>query len=175
MQGERNPEHPGEVLLVDKPLEWTSFDVVKKIRNNSPFKKVGHAGTLDPLATGLLIICAGKKTKEIDSFMGLEKEYEGRFVLGKTTPSVDLETGFDGEFETRHIEATDLQRIKNSFLGNHRQVPPHYSAVKVDGERAYKAARKGEKKELKIRTVFIKSFEIDPGNFPEIWVSNQLF
>lgn len=169
MDPNQKPQPEGKVLLVDKPLEWTSFDVVKKIRNGSVYRKVGHAGTLDPLATGLLIICTGKKTKEIESFMGLEKEYDGTFVLGKTTPSVDLETPFDGEFPFDHISEEDLEQARSSFLGEQEQVPPHFSAVKVDGQRAYQLARKGEKSDLKVRKVIIREFDLDLSSFPEIW------
>ena len=158
----------GQILLVDKPYNWTSFDVVKKIRNNSKFKKVGHAGTLDPLATGLLIICTGKKTKKIDGFMGLEKEYQGRFVLGKSTPSVDLETEFDREYPIDHITAKGIKKIQISYLGNQKQSPPEYSAIKVGGKRSYDLARKGEAKPLKPRQVFIRSLELNLENFPEI-------
>ncbi len=169
MDPNQTPQPEGKVLLVDKPLEWTSFDVVKKIRNNSVYKKVGHAGTLDPLATGLLIICTGKKTKEIESYMGLEKEYDGTFVLGKTTPSVDLETPFDGEFPVDHISQENLEKTRSSFLGEQEQIPPHFSAVKVDGQRAYQLARKGEKSDLKVRKVIIREFDLDLSSFPEIW------
>lgn len=161
-------DEQGCVILVDKPLEWTSFDVVNKIRYAGKFKKVGHAGTLDPLATGLLILCAGKKTKEIDSFQAQEKEYTGKLVLGKTTPSVDLETEFDAEFPVDHISKADMERVRESFTGFIEQTPPVHSAVKVKGKRAYEAARKGEEIKLKSRTVEIKAFEIDSSGFPEI-------
>jgi tRNA pseudouridine55 synthase len=163
---ENNEE--GQVLLVDKPYRWTSFDVVKKIRSKSEFKKVGHAGTLDPLATGLLIICTGKKTKMIDGFMGLEKEYQGHFVLGKSTPSVDLETDFDGEYRIDHIKTSDLKKTQISFLGSQQQAPPEFSAIKVEGKRSYELARKGEAKPLKPRSVFIRSLEVNAKEFPEI-------
>ena len=132
-----------QVVLVDKPYEWTSFGVVKRIRGTYKLKKVGHAGTLDPLATGLLIICTGKKTKEIESFMDLEKEYTGVFEIGKTTPSVDLETNFDSTTDWSHITPEDCLEATNSFIGEISQVPPIFSAVKIKGKRAYQHAREG--------------------------------
>ena len=161
-------DEQGCVILVDKPLEWTSFDVVNKIRYAGKFKKVGHAGTLDPLATGLLILCAGKKTKQIDTYQAQEKEYTGKLVLGKTTPSVDLETEFDAEFPVEHITEEDLETARKSFTGLIEQTPPVHSAVKVKGKRAYQAARKGEEIKLKSRKVEIKEFDIDSTDFPEI-------
>lgn len=158
----------GCVLLIDKPLEWTSFDVVKKIRTAGKFKKVGHAGTLDPLASGLLILCVGKKTKEIDKYQAQEKEYVGTFTLGKTTPSYDLETEFDATFPTEHITKTAIDQAVNQLSGIISQTPPIFSAVKVKGQRAYDAARKGENIKLKTREVEIKEFEVDQSNFPEI-------
>ena len=158
----------GEVLLIDKPLKWTSFDVVNKIKRACKYNKIGHAGTLDPLATGLLILCTGKKTKTIDSYQAQEKEYTGTFVLGKTTPSVDLETEFDAEYPVDHISADVLESVRKTFLGSIEQTPPIYSAVKVDGERLYKKARRGELAEIKKRTVEISLFEIDAVNFPAI-------
>ncbi|GAL85083.1 hypothetical protein MYP_2311 [Sporocytophaga myxococcoides] len=158
----------GEVLLIDKPYEWSSFDVVRKIRNTFKMKKVGHAGTLDPLATGLLILCTGKKTKEIETYQGQEKEYEGLICLGKTTPSCDLETEFDQEFDISHITEDDIYRVASEFLGQQMQVPPCFSAIKVNGKRVYKLARKGINVEMKEREVFIKSFEIKKIDFPNI-------
>ncbi|MEA5429044.1 tRNA pseudouridine(55) synthase TruB [Arcicella lustrica] len=162
---------PGEVLLIDKPLTWTSFDVVKKLKFAGKFKKIGHAGTLDPLATGLLILCTGKMTKQIDSFQAQEKEYSGTFVLGKTTPSIDLETGFDEEFPTEHINETILQEALSKFQGKILQIPPIYSAIQVNGKRLYELARKGKTDadiEIKSREVEISKFDIDSSNFPEI-------
>ena len=162
---------PGEVLLIDKPLTWTSFDVVKKLKFAGKFKKIGHAGTLDPLATGLLILCTGKMTKQIDSFQAQEKEYSGTFVLGKTTPSIDLETGFDEEFSTEHINEKILQEALRKFQGKILQIPPIYSAIQVNGKRLYELARKGKTDadiEIKSREVEISKFEIDSSNFPEI-------
>ena len=125
------------VLLLDKPLTWTSFDVVNKVRYAGKFKKVGHAGTLDPLATGLLILCTGKKTKEIEQYQAQEKEYTGKFMLGKTTPSADLETEVDATFPTEHITEEMLQATKLIFTGKISQIPPLFSAIKVKGKRAY--------------------------------------
>lgn len=156
------------VLLLDKPLTWTSFDVVNKVRYAGKFKKVGHAGTLDPLATGLLILCTGKKTKEIEQYQAQEKEYTGKFMLGKTTPSADLETEVDATFPTEHITEEMLQATKLIFTGKISQVPPLFSAIKVKGKRAYEAAREGKTLELKAREIEIKEFDIDTTNFPEI-------
>ena len=161
-------EEKNEVILIDKPLTWTSFDAVKKLKFAGNYKKIGHAGTLDPLATGLLILCTGKKTKEIDSYQAQEKEYTGSFVLGKTTPSVDLETEFDGEYPIEHIDATTLEQTRLTFMGMIEQVPPAHSAVKINGKRAYELARAGKDVEIKKRTVEIKAFDIDSVNFPEI-------
>jgi len=160
----------GQVLLVDKPYTWTSFDVVNKIRYAfKPHKiKVGHAGTLDPLATGLLVICVGKKTKEIDLYQAQVKEYTGKFLVGATTPSFDLETEPDAEYPTGHINPERIEEARKSFLGTIHQVPPVYSAIKVDGKRAYESARKGQDLELKSREVQIETFELDTSAFPEI-------
>ncbi|MEP2026048.1 MAG: tRNA pseudouridine(55) synthase TruB [Reichenbachiella sp.] len=158
----------GEVFLVDKPLEWTSFDVVKKIRGRLKIKKVGHAGTLDPLATGLLIICAGKATKKINEYQDLGKTYTGKMVLGKTTPSVDLETEFDSEKSYEHITEQQVNEAAAKWTGDIVQIPPIYSAIKVDGERAYKAARRKEEIKLKPRPVHVPVFEVDSSNFPEV-------
>lgn len=157
--------------LIDKPQTWTSFDAVRKIRNLGKFKKIGHAGTLDPLATGLLIICVGKYTKKIEYFQSLPKTYTGSFVLGKTTPSIDLETEFDEEYQIDHITPELLEAARLSLLGDIEQVPPIYSAVKQNGQRLYVQARKGltEKDvEIKIRQASVYEFEIDTSAFPEI-------
>ncbi|MHA8055020.1 tRNA pseudouridine(55) synthase TruB [Aquirufa nivalisilvae] len=157
--------------LIDKPKTWTSFDAVRKIRNLGKFKKIGHAGTLDPLATGLLIICVGKYTKKIEYFQSLPKTYTGSFVLGKTTPSIDLETEFDEEYPIDHITPELLEAARLSLLGDIEQVPPIYSAVKQNGQRLYVQARKGltEKDvEIKIRQASVYEFEIDTSTFPEI-------
>lgn len=156
----------GQVLLIDKPLTWTSFDVVNKLRYHIKKTydikkiKVGHAGTLDPLATGLLIVCTGKQTKQISEYMGQPKEYTGIFTLGATTPSYDLETEPDAHFETDHITSALLQETIKQFTGIIEQVPPIFSAIKKDGKKAYELARAGEKIELKARTVEISNFEI---------------
>jgi tRNA pseudouridine55 synthase len=164
----------GSTILVDKPLTWTSFDVVNKIRWNikQALKikkiKVGHAGTLDPLASGLLILCIGKNTKLIDSIMVGEKTYTGTILLGKTTPSYDLETEFNQEFETNHITDELLESVRLTFLGEIQQVPPIFSAKQIDGQRAYDLARAGKEVELKQNTVHISDFKITSNRFPEI-------
>lgn len=158
----------GQVLLIDKPLEWTSFDVVNKLRYACKFKKIGHAGTLDPLATGLLILCTGKKTKQIDQYQAQEKEYTGTLVLGKTTPSVDLETEFDAEFDVSAIIPQQVQEAAQQLTGEIQQIPPIYSAVKVGGERLYEKARRGETAEIKSRIVTVSLFEVDTTRFPEV-------
>lgn len=157
-----------KVLLVNKPYQWTSFDVVKKLRYALKVKKIGHAGTLDPLATGLLILCTGKMTKQIETFQVQEKEYTGTFVLGKTTPSFDLETEVDSEKDISHLTEQEITNATEQFSGWIDQIPPIFSAIKVDGQRAYKSARKGESVELKSRKVEIKEFEITKISLPEI-------
>jgi len=162
---------PGELILIDKPLTWTSFDVVKKLKFAGKFKKIGHAGTLDPLATGLLILCTGKMTKQIDSYQGQEKEYSGTLVLGKTTPSIDLETEFDQEYPIDHITEEVMQQALAKFKGTILQIPPIYSAVSVGGKRLYELARQGKTDadvEIKSREVTISRFDIDASRFPEI-------
>ena len=158
----------GEVLLINKPYEWTSFDVVKKLKYALKIKKIGHAGTLDPLATGLLILCTGKLTKKIDSFQQQEKEYEGVLVLGKTTPSIDLETSFDSENDISHVTINEVIGAAEKFKGEISQIPPQYSAVKVGGERVYKKARKGIQVSIKARNVVIKAFIITKVELPEV-------
>lgn len=158
----------GEVILLDKPLTWTSFDADNKQKRGCKFKKIGHAGTLDPLATGLLILCTGRKTKEIERYQNQEKEYTGTLVLGKTTPSIDLETDFDAEHPTAHIQAEQLKEAAAKLTGTIEQEPPIFSAVKVDGERLYKKARRGEQAVIKKRTVEVRLFEIETSRFPEI-------
>lgn len=156
----------GQVLLIDKPLHWTSFQVVNKLRYeikktfNIKNIKVGHAGTLDPLATGLLVICTGKMTKQIDSFQGQIKEYTGTFVLGSTTPSFDLETGINKTFATSHITSDLIQQTTKQFIGDIEQVPPVFSALKQDGKRLYQFARAGEQVQISSRKVTIQEFEI---------------
>ncbi len=163
MTDERN-----EVILIDKPLKWTSFDVVNKIRWAGKYKKVGHAGTLDPLATGLLILCTGKKTKEIDLYQAQEKEYTGTLVLGKTTPSIDLETDFDAEYPIHHITEEMINGVVQQLSGEIEQIPPAHSAIKINGKRAYESARKGQEIEIKARKVTITTFEIVENAFPTI-------
>ncbi|MFK8046550.1 MAG: tRNA pseudouridine(55) synthase TruB [Crocinitomicaceae bacterium] len=156
----------GEILLVDKPLDWTSFAVVNKLRwkikNRLGVKKikVGHAGTLDPLASGLLILCTGKKTKEIETFQGLEKVYSGSITLGATRPSYDMETEIDQTFETKHITGDLIKQTAAGMQGEVDQMPPIFSAKKVNGQTAYKLARKGEEVNLKPKRIEIKEFKI---------------
>ncbi|MBD1429412.1 tRNA pseudouridine(55) synthase TruB [Sphingobacterium litopenaei] len=161
----------GEVLLVDKPITWTSFDVVGKLRNTmKPLKlKVGHAGTLDPLASGLLIVCTGKLTKQIDSFQAEDKEYTGTITLGATTPSYDLETEIDQTFDISGITKEQIYAAAKSFEGDIEQYPPAHSAVQIDGERAYEKARRGEEVALKIRQVTIQKFEIEKIELPLVY------
>lgn len=160
----------GELLLINKPYRWTSFDVVSKIRNSfKPLKlKVGHAGTLDPLATGLLIICTGKLTKKIDEYQAQEKEYTGTMVIGATTPSYDLETEVDETFPTAHLTDEAIYAACTEFMGEIEQFPPAHSAVKVEGERLYLKARRGETVEIKSRKVTITEFEITRIELPEV-------
>lgn len=156
----------GRIILIDKPYTWTSFNVVAKlkaiIRAHTGVKKfkIGHAGTLDPLATGLLIICVGKKTKEIDHFQSLPKEYTGVFRIGSTTPSFDLEKEVDANYPTGHITEAIIKSTANSFVGVQMQVPPIFSAVKVNGKRAYSYARVGEEVEMKSKEINIYEFEV---------------
>ena len=156
------------VLLINKPLQWTSFDVVKKTRSLLKIKKIGHAGTLDPLATGLLILCTGKMTKRIDEFQAQEKEYKGKFIIGQTTPSYDLETKPSDPVDTSSINDQALVEATKKFIGKIQQVPPLHSAIKVEGKRAYKLARAGQHTELKPREVFIGEFEITSFQSPEV-------
>ena len=158
----------GQLLLVNKPYKWTSFDVVGKLRNAfKPLKlKVGHAGTLDPLATGLLIICTGKMTKLIDSYQSQDKEYTGTLVLGATTPSYDL--AVDQTFDISQIDEAQIKNTCKQFIGDIQQYPPAHSAIKIDGERLYEKARRGEEVALRLRNVTISEFEITEINLPEI-------
>ncbi|HEX5743000.1 MAG TPA: tRNA pseudouridine(55) synthase TruB [Flavobacteriaceae bacterium] len=164
----------GQVLLIDKPLHWTSFQVVNRMRSAIKRKfdlkkiKVGHAGTLDPLATGLLIICTGKFTKKIDEYQGLFKEYTGTFTLGATTPSYDLETEINERFSIEHLTEELIKDTTQQFMGEIDQVPPIFSAIQVDGKRAYDSARKGKSLELNSRKVTVHEFEITQINLPEI-------
>jgi tRNA pseudouridine55 synthase len=160
----------GQLLLVNKPYEWTSFDVVGKIRNSfKPLKlKVGHAGTLDPLATGLLIICTGKMTKQIDTFQAEEKEYTGTMILGATTPTYDLESEPEVKFDISHLTDEQIKAACAQFIGDIQQYPPAHSAIKIDGERLYEKARRGEDVELRLRNVTISEFEITRIELPEV-------
>lgn len=164
----------GQVLLIDKPLNWTSFQVVNKLRweirqeFNIKKIKVGHAGTLDPLATGLLVICTGKMTKQINTFQGQIKEYTGTFVLGSTTPSYDLETEINETFSIKHITDKLIQETTKQFIGEIAQFPPIFSAIKKDGKRLYEFARAGEKVEIKSRNITINTFEITKIALPEV-------
>ncbi|MCG2418004.1 tRNA pseudouridine(55) synthase TruB [Aequorivita sp. F47161] len=162
----------GQVILIDKPLEWTSFQAVNKIRwlikKSFGIKKikVGHAGTLDPLATGLLIICTGKFTKRIDTFQAQEKEYTGTFTLGATTPSYDLETEINNTFDISEITSEKIQEATKQFLGEIQQQPPVFSALKKEGKRLYEYARSGEEIEIPFRTITISEFEITKIELP---------
>ena len=164
----------GKVLLIDKPLTWTSFQAVNKLRWHikQRFKikkiKVGHAGTLDPLATGLLIICTGKETKNIHTYQGQIKEYTGTFTVGSTTPSYDLETEIDQIYPAEHITEALLKETAKQFLGDIQQKPPIFSAIKKDGKRLYELARKGETTEIASRQVTISEFEITNINLPQV-------
>ncbi len=150
----------GKVFLVDKPKEWTSFDVIRKMQGASKYRKFGHAGTLDPLATGLLIVCSGKKTKSINDYQAQEKEYEVEFVLGATTKTYDAEFEPENHMDTSQLTTDSIIRASNKQVGFIEQIPPIYSAIKVKGKRAYDLARKGKEVKLKSREVEIKKFEI---------------
>lgn len=164
----------GQILLIDKPLEWTSFQAVNAlkwaIRKKYSLKKIkiGHAGTLDPLATGLLVICTGKFTKKIPELQGQVKEYTGTFHLGATTPSYDLETEVDQTFPTEHLSEKDIKAVVSNFIGKIEQVPPVFSALKKDGQRLYELARKGKEVEVQARTIEVLAFEITRIDLPEV-------
>ena len=170
----KNSIEEGEVFLIDKPLNYTSFQVVKKLRNilknkfNLNKLKVGHAGTLDPLASGLLIICTGRMTKQISDFQNLDKEYVGTMSIGSTTPSYDLETKIDRTFSTDHINENLLNKIKDNFIGTIDQVPPIFSAVKKNGKRLYKYAREGKNIDIKSKKVTINKFDLKHIYIPKI-------
>ena len=176
MLSEKKPTifEEGKVLLFDKPVYWTSFDLVNKVRImiRSTFAirklKVGHAGTLDPLASGLMIICTGKATKKIDEFRDLDKEYIGTFHLGATTPSFDLETETDNHYPTDHISEEMVKNVLVSFLGEQKQLPPMYSAKLIAGKRAYEFARKGIEKKLEPVTVSFREIELISFKIPEV-------
>ena len=164
----------GQVILIDKPLHWTSFQVVNKLRwaIKKAFRikkiKVGHAGTLDPLATGLLVICTGKMTKQIDTFQAQTKTYTGTIVLGSSTPSYDLETEIDKTYPTDHITDSLIHETTRQFIGNIEQYPPVFSAIKKDGKRLYEFARAGKEVEVKARNITIEAFEITGIAMPEV-------
>ena len=164
----------GQILLINKPLGWTSFDVVRKIKNLIRTKyslkkiKVGHAGTLDPLATGLLIVCTGKFTKRISELQGQAKIYTGEITLGGTTPSYDLETEIDASFETKHITEQLIKETTSEFIGEIDQKPPIFSALKRGGERLYEKARRGESFEIETRKVSVHSFDITAIEMPKV-------
>lgn len=172
--------YSGEILLINKPYTWSSFQAVNKIKHaiknhNSLLydgvktkPKVGHAGTLDPLATGLLIVCTGKKTKTINELMGLEKEYTGTFYIGATTPCFDLEKAVDHTYPTEHITTENILEVAKQLIGVQQQVPPIFSAVMINGKRAYELAREGKEAEIKPRTIEIKEFELLNINLPTV-------
>ncbi|MBS1640563.1 MAG: tRNA pseudouridine(55) synthase TruB [Bacteroidetes bacterium] len=159
----------GKVLLINKPLHWTSFDAVRKIRNLIKIPKVGHAGTLDPLATGLLIICTGKFTKKINEYMGMEKEYTGTITLGATTASFDLETQPENFKDVSFLTEEKLQTATQQFIGNILQVPPQFSAIKKDGKRLYESARQGIEVKVEPRPVTISVFELTKIEMPVVY------
>lgn len=163
-----NPFADGRVLLIDKPIDWTSFDAVRKIRNLVGIKKVGHAGTLDPLASGLLIICTGKFTKRINEFMAREKEYTGTITLGAVTPTFDLESEPEDFRDISNLSPGEILAATRPFTGDIMQVPPIHSAIKINGKRVYELARKGKKPALEPRPVTIHSFEITAIELPVI-------
>ncbi len=161
---------PARVILIDKPLGWTSFQAVKKVKYGIRAKKIGHAGTLDPLATGLLILCTGKMTKQIETLQAQTKEYTGTIVLGESTPSFDLETEVNAVYPTDHIQNEHLYEAAKHFTGIINQTPPLFSAVKINGKRAYDIARKGGDAEIKSRQVEIHAFEIVNIQMPKVQV-----
>lgn len=156
------------VFCVNKQLEWTSFDVIGKLRKIFRIKKIGHAGTLDPLATGLLIVCTGKFTKQINNYMGMEKEYTGTITLGATTPTFDLESSPENFMPYQHITMGLIEKILPEFMGEIAQIPPAHSAIKVAGKRVYELARQGKEVILKPRQVTISQFEITGISLPEL-------
>lgn len=164
----QQPYFEGKALLINKPLHWTSFDVVRKLRSLLQIKKIGHAGTLDPLATGLLIVCTGKFTKKINEFMAQEKEYTGTFTLGAVTPTYDLESEPEQEKDVSLINNEMLHATTKKFIGDIEQLPPMFSAIKKDGVALYELARRGEEVELKSRSIHISSFEITKVELPVV-------
>lgn len=163
-----NARPKGEIILINKPYGWTSFQAVKKVRYVTKAKKVGHAGTLDPLASGLLIVCTEQQTKGIQAIQDAEKEYEGTITLGATTPSYDMETEPNAHFPTEHINEAMIHATTQQFLGEIAQIPPLFSAIKVDGKRAYTLARQGDATVLKSRNIHIYEFEITKIEMPNV-------
>lgn len=170
------PFQEGKLLLIDKPLGWTSFDLVNKVRISIEMHfglkkrslKVGHAGTLDPLATGLMLVCTGRMTKQMDQFIGLPKAYTGTFVLGATTASFDLEKEVEGHFPTAHLTDDAIRGAAKTFIGQHEQEPPVFSAKKIDGTRAYEFAREGKEVEMRKASIEITHMEITRIELPEV-------
>jgi tRNA pseudouridine55 synthase len=158
----------GEIILIDKPFAWSSFKVIKELRKIIEVKKVGHAGTLDPMATGLLIVATGRKTKTIDNYQALKKTYSGTITLGKSSPSMDLETEIISEKPVIHLTEEEILKVRDEFLGTIKQVPPMYSAVKYKGKNLYHLARKGKEVERKEREINIYDFNIEKIDLPEI-------
>ena len=159
----------GQVLLINKPYRWTSFDVIRKVRQLSGIRKVGHAGTLDPLASGLLIVCTGKFTKRINTFMAQEKEYTGRICLGAVTPTFDAESVPEQQKDISGLTETAIRNAVSQFVGEIMQVPPMHSAIKKDGKRVYELARRGETIELAPRSLVINTFEITGIELPQVY------
>lgn len=168
MEKPLNKYEAGQVLLIDKPFKWTSFDIIRKVRDLTKIKKVGHAGTLDPLATGLLIVCTGKFTKRINEFMAQEKEYTGTITLGAVTATFDVESEPENLQPYAHIGEAAIREMTARFTGDILQVPPMHSAIKKDGKRLYEMARRGEHIELEPRRLFIKEFEITQIELPVV-------
>jgi tRNA pseudouridine55 synthase len=164
----QQPYAEGKLILINKPLHWTSFDVVRKLRSMIQIKKIGHAGTLDPLATGLLIVCTGKFTKKINEYMAQEKEYTGSITLGAVTPTYDLESDPEQQKDFSFVTNEMLQLTTERFIGDIQQLPPIFSAIKKDGVALYELARRGEEVELKPRSIHIKSFEITKVELPVV-------
>ena len=159
----------GQVLLIDKPLRWTSFDVIQRLRKITGIRKIGHAGTLDPLATGLLIICTGKFTKRINEFMAQEKEYTGTFTVGATTTTYDLESERENLKPFDYITAENIESARVNFIGGILQIPPAHSAIKIGGKRVYELARQGKEVKLEPRKITIKEFEITKIQLPLVY------
>lgn len=159
----------GQILLIDKPLRWTSFDVIQRLRKITGIRKIGHAGTLDPLATGLLIICTGKFTKRINEFMAQEKEYTGTITLGATTATYDLESEPENVKAFNHITAENIESARLRFIDEILQIPPAHSAIKIGGKRVYELAREGKEVKLEPRKITIKEFEITTIQLPLVY------